>query len=402
MVEALVVGAGPAGSAAALHLARAGHEVLLVDRCRFPRGKPCGEYFNPECVRLLEELGLSRASLRAAGAASVPTLHLGTAGCGSLSVPFAEVLREEWGDGDAGEAMTLGREVLDTRLLEEARRAGVTVWEGVMVHAPLLENSAVTGAVVRVEGGEREVRARITLAADGLRSRIARCLGLGYDDPRRRKFGITGRCALRTGIPEHLEMHARPDGCCGLALRGHEANLGMVVDGSRIREMGGNPTAFMAEELNRYPALVASLAGLPRQVRTVGPLTWRTRRQSTAGCLLLGDAAGFYDPFTGQGVTFALLTARLAAGVAHAALEEGDLSEARLAEYSRRRRALIGPRVGVQAAIQEVLARPWLARRVLGRLHRRPETTRALIGVIADVAPVSGLLNPKFLARLVL
>lgn len=400
MVEALVVGAGPAGCATALHLARAGHEVLLVDRCRFPRGKACGEYFNPECVRLLEELGISRAALHAAGAYPVPALHLGMSGCGSLSVPFADVLRNEWGAGDAGAALTLGREVLDTLLLEEARRAGVTVWEGVTVRAPRVENGAVAGAVVRSDGIDRGVRARITLAADGLRSRFARCLELGYDDSRRRKFGITARCDLREGAPERLEMHARPDGCCGLALRGREANLGMVVDGSTIHRAGGNPAAFMAEELRRYPALAGSLAGPPRQARTVGPLAWKTRRQSVAGCMLLGDAAGFYDPFTGQGVTFALLTAKLAAGVAREALEEADVSESRLAEYTLRRRALIAPRVGTQVAIQEVLARPWLARRVLERLNRRPETARTLIGVIADVVPVKRLLSPGFLARL--
>lgn len=392
MVEALVIGAGPAGSAAAIALARAGHAVLLVDRCRFPRGKPCGEYYNPEGVRLLGELGLPASSLRAAGAHSVPVLHLGTPDCGTLSVPFSEV-------GPAGEpALTLGREVLDTLLVEEARRAGVTVWEGVLAREPLLENGGICGARLRVDGREREVRARVTLAADGLRSRFARCLGLAGSEARRRKLGITARCALRAEVPERLEMHALPGGCCGLALRGSEANLGMVVDASRARELGGNPARFMAGELERHPALGEWLEGRLEQVRTVGPLTWKTRRQWHPGCLLLGDAAGFYDPFTGQGVTFALLSARLAAAAAIEALGEG--SSEPLARYGRERQALLSPRIGVQMAIQEVLARPWLARRVIDRLNRRPEVARTLVGVIADVTPASRVLHPGFVAGL--
>ncbi|MBM3460369.1 MAG: FAD-dependent oxidoreductase, partial [Armatimonadetes bacterium] len=77
--EVLIIGAGPAGSAAALHLARRGRDVLLVDRCRFPRPKPCGEYYNPEAVRLLGELGVLPA-MQAAGAARITSLAVGAGG----------------------------------------------------------------------------------------------------------------------------------------------------------------------------------------------------------------------------------------------------------------------------------------------------------------------------------
>jgi flavin-dependent dehydrogenase len=133
----------------------------------------------------------------------------------------------------------------------------------------------------------------------------------------------------------------------------------------------------------------------------VGPLTWITRRQAAAGCLLLGDAAGFYDPFTGQGVTFALLTAELAARTVDEALADGDVSAARLREYERLRGRLLGPKVGVQKAIQGVLERPRLRERVLDRLRRRPETARELLGIVADVLPARKAFAPGFLLRLV-
>ena len=391
-MDALIVGAGPAGCAAAIHLARTGHEVLIVERCRFPRIKACGEYYNPECCRLLRHLGVM-PSLAEAGAVTVPALVLGSSdGCG-LTVPFESL------ENSGEPALSLGREVLDMLLLQTARRAGARVWEGATVREPLVESGRVAGAVVSVDGTDREVRARITLAADGLRSRFARRLGLGRGDGGRRRFGITARYAA-AGSPHAVEMRAGAPGCCGLVVRGEEANLGMVADGTRAREIGGDPAAFFQAELRGFPDLARRLRGGPVAVRTAGPLTWITRRQSAAGCLLLGDAAGFYDPFTGQGVTFALLTAQLAAEVAAAALDEGDVSARRLREYSRRRHEMLTPRVRVQQAIQFVMERPRLRSAVLRRLDGRPDLARALVGVVADVLPASRVLRPGFLAQL--
>ena len=195
-------------------------------------------------------------------------------------------------------------------------------------------------------------------------------------------------------------MHAGWPGCCGLALRGDEANVGMVADVAEAREIRGDPGAFVMRALGEFPRLAARVEGSPHSVKTVGPLTWITARQSLAGCLLLGDAAGFYDPFTGQGVTFALLTAALAAEVGAAALAENDLSARRLAEYSRRRHALLAPRVLVQRAIQAVVERPALYDHVLCRLNRRPEVARTLVGIVADLIPATLALSPRFLAGL--
>jgi len=395
VTEVLIIGAGPAGSSAAIRLARAGREVLLVDRCRFPRLKPCGEYYNPEACRLLAELGLL-AAVEAAGAQRVEALELAARrGC-RLVVPFAGIAPTEH------PALSLGREVLDSLLLDEARRSGVTVWEEALVREPLGDERCVEGALIECHGALHQARARITLAADGLRSRFARRLGLAGREPARRKLGLSARYRAADDVLPRVLMSAATDGCCGLAVRGAEANLGMVVDAHRAREVGGDPSSFFHQALGDYPELRAAVAGEALSVRAVGPLTWTTRRQSTGGCLLLGDAAGFYDPFTGQGVTFGLLTAELAAEVTHAALSEGDVSLERLAEYSRRRSRMLAPRVLVQRAIQAVISHPRLLERVVERLDRRPDTARTLVSVIADVAPAARAFSPAFLARLVL
>ncbi|MGV3724327.1 MAG: NAD(P)/FAD-dependent oxidoreductase, partial [Actinomycetota bacterium] len=171
MTEVLIIGAGPAGSSAAIRLARAGHEVLLVDRCRFPRLKPCGEYYHPEACRLIAELRL-QAGGGAAGARRVEALALAARGGCGLVVPFAGLTAADY------PALSLGREVLDSLLLDEARRSGVTVWEEALVREPLGDERNVEGALIEWNGVHHQVRARITLAADGLKSRFARRLGL--------------------------------------------------------------------------------------------------------------------------------------------------------------------------------------------------------------------------------
>lgn len=395
MTEVLVIGAGPAGSAAAIQLARLGHEVLLLDRARFPRIKPCGEYYNPECVRLLRELGVL-PDLLDAGARVLPGLSLGAAPCAPLSIPFSRVAP------GCEPALSLGREVLDTILAGAAVSAGAAFREETLVREPLVENGRVCGAVVEAGGVRQEVRARLVLAADGLRSRFARRLGVAGPESRRRKLGLTARCTARPGAVDRIEMVAGHPGCCGLSLRGSEANLGMVADFAQAREVGGDPARFFHRALAGFPTLLADLDGGPREVRAVGPLTWRTRRQAVGGCLLLGDAAGFYDPFTGEGVTFALQTAQAAAEAAHAALWKNDLSTAGLREYESRRSRLLGPRVRLQQIIQAVIERPRLLRHILERLEGREDVARGLLSVIAGVTQPRGLLSARSLARLVL
>jgi flavin-dependent dehydrogenase len=396
VIDVLIVGAGPAGSTAAIRLARAGCEVLLVDRCRFPRPKPCGEFYNPECCRLLAELGLL-PTVTAAGARRLTGLSVVAPSGRTLEMPF----RGATPFGTPEFALTLGREELDHLLVSAAQAAGAMLWEGAEVREPLLEAGRVVGA--RLQRGREpcEVRARITLAADGLNSRFARRLGLGARPSGRQTLGLAARYRAGPEKSERILMHAGLKGCCGLAARGSTVNLAMVAPRSEARAIGGDPAGYFHRALALFPALREQLQGPPARVLTVGPLVWRTRRQAVPGALLLGDAAGFYDPFTGQGVTFALLTASLAAETALAELRGSAPAGGQMAEYAVRRRLLLEPKVRVQQAIQQVIARPRLLDHVLERLSGREAVARQLVGIVSDVLPASRALSPAFLAGLV-
>jgi flavin-dependent dehydrogenase len=397
-VEVLVVGGGPAGSAAAAWLAGWGREVLLVDRARFPRPKPCGEYLSPRCHALLGELGL-RGALYAGGLHPHRRLVLRAPDGFALVVSLAELAPP------GATAFALPRVILDALLLEQARARGARVWEGASVRQIERGAGGEIQALVATEDETRWVRARLVVAADGARSLVARRLGLACRAPGRRRFGLVARYGdVAHAAPDAVEMHACPPGYCGFALEaGGEANLGMVVDESELRHIGGDPSGYFEATLPRFSHLAAQLRGARRlgKVATVGPIASATRRQSAPGVLLVGDAAGFQDPFTGQGVTFALETARLAAAVAEAALGEEDLSARRLAAYDRARAALLGPRLRVQRAIQQFIARPAWFSAALRRLDARPELARQLIAVTADLAPARMVLSPCYLARLV-
>src|SRR6266550_3358345 len=166
--DVAVVGAGPAGSATALLLARAGARVLLLDRARFPREKPCSEYLSPESTRVLERLG---KDVLAAVAAASPARLTGM----KVVAPS--------GTGVVGRFETfsfaLPRTRFDTILRAAAEAAGAEVREGMKVEEVLYDRGAVAGVVARGSGlGSRDsYRARIVVGADGLRSVVARRLG---------------------------------------------------------------------------------------------------------------------------------------------------------------------------------------------------------------------------------
>lgn len=396
-VEVLIVGAGPAGSAAAIWLATRGREVLLVDRARFPRPKPCGEYMSPRCYALLAELGV-RDALHEHGMHPHRRLVLRAPDGFALSVDLAALAPPDT------TAFALPRATLDALLVERARACGVRVWEGAQVRGVVCCAGGAIAVEVAADGGTRTIRACLLIGADGARSTVARSVGLAQPAPGRRRFGLVARyTGVTEAVPDAVEMHACPPGYCGFALEaGGVANLGMVVDEREARRIGGDPTGYFEAMLPRFTNLSAQLRGARRlgKVTTVGPIAAASRRQSAAGVLLVGDAAGFQDPFTGQGITFALETARLAAAIADAALEERDLSERRLAVYDRERAVLLGPRLRLQRAIQAFVTRPALFGAVLRRLEARPDLARRLIAVTADLASPRSVLSAGYLWRL--
>jgi flavin-dependent dehydrogenase len=350
MYDVLIVGAGPAGAVAATILARAGARVLLVDRSRFPRPKLCGDTLNPGAVSLLERLELTGA------------MH-GALLLEGMIVTGARRIRVEGRYEDA-RAYAISRNRLDDGLLIAAERAGAHIEQDVLVDDPLVDTSTdptVTGAVVKGRGGMTlRLRARITIAADGRYSRLARGLRLSLSPARPRRWAIGSYFQDVDGMRPFGEMHIRDGHYIGVApLPGAIVNACIVTSALR----GGTPGEILTCALNRDPLLggrfhSARMIGMPV---CLGPLAVECETPGMPGLLLAGDAAGFIDPMTGDGLRFAIRGAELAAHEALHALERGN----------------VDPHVRLRRARSREFTAKWRFNRTMRWVIDGPRTLRA-------------------------
>lgn len=421
-VDTIVVGAGPAGSATALLLARAGYDVLLLDRHEFPRAKPCGDCLSAGATRILHYLGVM-PRLEAESPAHLQGWRIFSPGGHELYRAFDGLAPE---DPLARTALALPRHRLDTILLDAARREGAEVRTGLHVTDLLRDPIGnITGVRARTADNEyRLIQARLVIGADGLRSTIARRLGLMRRLPRLRKISLTAHLHGVRDLDNTGELHLIDGACIGLApvhAPGPEdeaplCNLTLVADGDRFaRQIASEGTSTFFWKLVRcIPKLRERIpypqnhddAGTPLEPATgrllaSGPFDSPTRTVALPGAALVGDAAGYYDPFTGQGIFQGLTSALILAEEAAFALGAGSRHIPHLKHYARRREhALRGPRL-VQHLIETIISRPHLADFAIDRLARSPTTTATLIAITGDLRPARSLLSPRVALDLV-
>jgi geranylgeranyl reductase family protein len=388
--DVLVVGGGPAGTALAVLLRRRGHDVVLVDESRFPRDKVCGEGVSPEAWRLLGDLGVD-SDVRALR----PHPLRGMALVSPDGTGFRGLYRRR--EDDLGFAVR--RDRLDHVLLAHARRAGVEVREATRATAIRWATEGGAHEVTVSNGiGPEPVQARLVAGADGRRSVVARSLGVLREHRSLRKFAVRGHWRGMQDLQEWGEMHVAAGGYCGVAPLGDGlANVAFVLDRRDMAEAGGDLEAFYRSSIaRRWPRLAERLAAadLVALPRAIGPLALEARAVSAPGALLVGDAAGFYDPFTGEGVTLALRSAELAAGVADGALRSGRTGDLRA--YDRARHAATRDKFRLNRLLQRIVAWPALANAVARRLARRPDLADQLVGIAGDFVPARDALGPRF------
>lgn len=397
--DVLIAGAGPAGAATALRLARAGLDVVVVDRAVFPREKICSEYNSPEGVRHLAELGVLESIERQGGHRILGTTVDAPKGS-RLTGLFARAGHAPFRET----GLSIPRRILDAALVDGARRAGAVVLERATVQAVLEDRGEVRGLVVRDgSGAGREIRARLTIGADGLHSLVARRIGARTTGPLRR-FGFVAHVADVAELGDTAEMHVSAEGYVGLnPLGGGIANVALVVPARRAAAARGRVDEFFFRELARFSGVAGrvSRSAMVRDVMVTGPFAAWSRNVVAAGALLVGDAADFFDPFTGEGICAALRGAELAESTAVRALARpGFPSAAALRPYARaRRRAFLGKWV-VERAIGYAMLAPALFDRAVERLERRG-LAHTLIGVTGDFVPPRAVLNPVFLSQVV-
>jgi flavin-dependent dehydrogenase len=295
--------------------------------------------------------------------------------------------------------------VLDAALVARAREVGAEVEEGTQVTDLLYGAGGVTGAVARgPDGAVRTIHAALVIGADGLRSTVARTLG-------RRRHGSPSRMAFIAHVADVdrlgdvAEIHVTREGYVGLnPIGGGVANVGLVVPRARVRDAGGDPAAFFYKMLERFPGVAGRIdrGRERREVLVTGPFAASASRVTVPGALLLGDAAEFFDPVTGDGIQTALTGAELAAAATGDALvRTGRVTAAQLTAYRALRRERFLAKWIMERAIGWGMELPPLFAHVVRRLAAHG-LGDLCIGVTGDILPARAVLSPSFLLRMVL
>jgi flavin-dependent dehydrogenase len=387
--KVIIVGGGPAGSALAALLGARGISTLVVDKARFPRDKVCGEYMSPEALGTLDRMGV-----------------LGQVEAGPHRKLYGIVIHSYDGTASRGTYRPVGqyapyrpyglairRELFDAVLFRHAASfPSVSALEGFRVEGLLTQD----GRVIGIRGSGREFRSDLVVGADGTRSVVARALGLSEFDARLQKFALAGYWKDMEH-EDYGELHMGFPGYFALApVERNLVNINFVVDKSALGAARGDVEGFYRQCLQRNPRLRDRLrnATLQGPVRVTGPMARRCRGTVARGAVLIGDAAEFVDPFTGEGLFIALRSAELVAGFI---MERRADS---LERFAQARRAEFGEKLRMCWQLQRFLYRPALANYVVHRLAARPALADRLTAVTGDYVPPAAVMTIPFLLRL--
>lgn len=393
--DVLVIGGGPAGSMLARQLALAGIDTVLVDKQRFPRDKPCGEFLSPECQPYLTALGLG-SLLQDLGAHAIAGMHIHGAGFAATGRFVATAERAESRTGYG-----VRRLVLDDALLRAARDAGARVHTRHEFLALERDaDGAIVGARLRGDGGDPILcRARWVVGADGVHSRVAGDLGV------RRPLRWLQQIALVAhfdGVTRETfaEVHLLRAGFfAATSVDDGSLGLNLVLPRKCFRERtAADWDEFVAAHAAAAPALAARLVGARRLApwRGIGPLAFRSSRVAVPGAALVGDAAGYVDPLTGEGLFFAMFGARVLGEALQEALASPSRAKAAMRRYASRRGHELAPRMFLSKLLQRGLRHPWVVAAFLRGLTRWPRLADLLVTMSGDSIHPRDLWRPTF------
>ncbi|HJQ98251.1 MAG TPA: FAD-dependent monooxygenase [Candidatus Polarisedimenticolaceae bacterium] len=371
--DLLVVGGGPAGAAIATLAAQKGAKVVLLEKDKFPRDKVCGEFLSAEGCAVLQRLNMLQ-TIKSLGAKAMTSCLLADAKGRYVTSPLPQA------------ALGISRATLDTLLLAKAHAADVNVMEQTTAVAPIVERGVVKGVTTKTDA----YRAKLVVAADGRRSMLQRALNPDAGDPLKTSpeswFGFGAHFSDTTrGLGGRIELFVFDGGYAGLGpIEGGRLDLALIARVEALRACGNSPRRLFDERIKKNPLLASRLDDLePLSAwRAIGPLKFGVRKPASHGALFLGDAAGTIDPFSGEGISNALVAAELAIPYVERALHDGFLSADAARRWTSTWRSTFAPVTRRAGMLGQLFRHPRPAAMAL-RLLQFPPGARMLPSLVA-------------------
>jgi len=397
MYDIIIVGAGPAGTTAALYAKRLGLNTILVDKATFPRDKICGDALSGKSVRIIKELDLLE-EVEALDGSEINRITFGSPSNKQFDVHLTGSNINQ----NVTKGFVIPRMVFDNFLFEKAK--GITeTREGFTVKDLVLENGFVKGVQgVNKSGEEESFHAPIVLGCDGYNSIVARKLDLYEMDMDNTSVAI--RCYYEgvKGLTDQIELHYVKEvnpGYFWLFPAGDgRANIGIGLSKNDAKKENRTLRQILDEvtQSDYFKDRFANAKQLEKPVGWNLPLGRRHRPNYGNGFMLLGDAAGLIDPFTGEGIGNAMVSGKYAVEVAKKAKETHDYGESILEEYDQKLWGEIGRELKTSTKLQDLARSKFLLNFVINRAARNEEVQDIISGMLSNEIPKDELSSPMF------
>lgn len=401
--DLIIVGAGPSGSSAALYGARLGLKTLLLDKASFPRDKICGDALSGKSVTALRELDLLEKVEQLDGASinrvvfSSPTHTEADISLNGTSLENSDM-----------KGFVVRRKIFDEFLFREARSVATRTIENFTVQDLLRDGDQVVGVRGKEHGASNplDFRGKIILGADGFNSLIARKTGLYNHDPEH--WVVALRCYYKNvgGLTDQIELHYVDEVLPGyfwiFPLEEGYANVGIGMLHKYIKEQNVDLKQALrySIESDAFRERFADATPMEEPAGWNLPVGSLHRKNYGNGFLLLGDAAGLIDPFTGEGIGNAMYSGKFAAQTAREAIEANDFSKTFLRRYDENLWAEIGDELQVSTKLQKLGRIRPLLNFVINKAANSTEVSNLIAGMMANDVPRQKLANPLFYLRL--
>ena len=397
MYDLIIVGAGPAGTTAALYAERNNLNCIVVDKAIFPRDKICGDALSGKSVRIFDELNLTKEIEKLEGS-EINRITFG----GPNHKHFDVHLKGNKKNNYITKGFVIPRKVFDYFLFKKAKEV-TEILEGFKVKDLIYKNGKPAGIKgVNRKGDEQIIEAPIILGCDGAHSIISRKLDAYKKDMEHTAVAI--RCYYEgvEGLSNQIELHyiseVKPGYFWLFPAGGNKANIGIGLSKNDAKKEDRTLTNIMEDvtQSQYFKDRFSNAKPLEKPKGWNLPMGSIHRKNYGDGYMLLGDAAGLVDPFTGEGIGNAMVAAKYAISTAKKAKDKGDYSKNVLSEYDQLLWGEIGKELSTSTKLQSLSRSSFLLNFVINRASRNQEVQDIISGMLSKEIPKDELSSPLF------